>query len=111
MSRIPYVSDVGSLMYAMVCTRLDIAHAMGVLRRSMSKPGTEHWIVVKKVFRYFHGTADHVICFQGRVGPDIVLDVHGFVDADWVGDLDHRRYTSGYVFSLFGGAINWLSKK
>ena len=41
----------------------------------------------------------------------IVLDVHGFVDAVWVGDLDHRRSTNGYVFKLFGGAISWMSKK
>jgi hypothetical protein len=40
-----------------------------------------------------------------------VLDVHGFVDVDWVGHLDHRRSTSGYVFTLFGGAIGWMSKK
>ena len=40
-----------------------------------------------------------------------MLDVHGFVDADWARDLDHRRSTSGYVFSLFGGAISWMSKK
>ena len=39
-----------------------------------------------------------------------MLDIRGFVDADWVGDLDQRRSTSGYVFSLFGGAINWMSK-
>ena len=40
-----------------------------------------------------------------------MLNIHGFVDADWVGDLDHRRYTSGYVFNLFGGAISWMSKR
>ena len=40
-----------------------------------------------------------------------MLDVHGFVDANWAGDLDHRRYTSGYVVNLFGGAIGWMRKK
>jgi phosphoribosyl-AMP cyclohydrolase len=40
-----------------------------------------------------------------------VLDIHGFVDADWDGDLDHRSSTRGYVFNLFGGAINWMSKR
>ena len=39
MSRVPYASAVGSLMYAMVCTRPDIAHAVGVLSRFMSKLG------------------------------------------------------------------------
>ena len=111
MSHVPYASAVGSLMYAMVCTRPDIAHAVGVLSRYMSKPGKEHWTTIKRVFRYLRGTTDHAICYQGKDGPDRVLDVHGFVDADWAGDLDERRSTSGYVFSLFGGAINWMSKK
>ena len=43
MSRVPYASAVGSLMYEMVCTKLDIAHAVGVLSKFMSKPGKEHW--------------------------------------------------------------------
>eukprot|EP00253_Pinus_taeda_P026901 PITA_26901 len=51
MSRVPYASAVGSLMYAMVCTRPDIAHAVGVLSRFISKPGKEHWTTVKRVFR------------------------------------------------------------
>jgi hypothetical protein len=42
---------------------------------------------------------------------DRVVDIHGFVDADWDGDLDRRRSTSGYVFNLFGGAISWMSKR
>ena len=76
----------------------------------MSKLGKEHWTVVKRVFRYLRGTTDHAICYQGRVGPDRVLDVHVFVDPEWVRDLDHRRYISGYVFNLFGGAIIWMRK-
>ena len=77
----------------------------------MSNPGNEHWKTIKRVFRYLRGTTDHAIYYQGIAGPDRVLDVHGFVDADWAGDLDQRRSTSGYVFSLFGGAISWMSKK
>jgi hypothetical protein len=40
-----------------------------------------------------------------------VVDIHGFVDADWAGDLDRRISTSGYVFNLFGGEISWMSKR
>jgi hypothetical protein len=82
MSCVSYASVVGSLMYAMVYTRPGIAHAVGVLSRYMSKLGKEHWIVVKRVFRYLCGTTDYTICYQGRPEPDRVLDVHGFVDAD-----------------------------
>ena len=42
---------------------------------------------------------------------DRVLDIHGFVDMDWVRDLDQRRSASGYVFNLFGGVVSWMSKK
>ena len=66
---------------------------------------------MKRVFRYLHGTSDYGLCYQGRPGLDRVLDIRGFVDADWAGDLDQRRSTSGYVFNLFGGAVSWMSKK
>ena len=62
MSRIPYASAISSLMYAiLVCIRPDIAHAVGVLSRYMSKPGKEHWTVVKRVFRYLRGTIDYAM--------------------------------------------------
>ena len=86
-------------------------YAVGFLRRYMSKSRKEHQKTVKRVFRYLRGITYHAIFYQGRVGPNRVLDVHGFVDVDWVGDLDHRRYTSGYVFNPFGGSIIWMSKK
>ena len=111
MSRVQYESAMGSLMYAMVCTRLDIAHAMEILSRFMSKEGKEHWTIVKRFFRYLHGTSDYGLCYEGRPILDRVLDIHGFVDADWAGDLDQRRSTSGYVFSLFGGVVSWMSKR
>ena len=58
MSKVPYASNVGSLMYAMVCTRLDIAHAVGVVSKYMSHPGIEHWNAVKWILRYLRGTSN-----------------------------------------------------
>eukprot|EP00253_Pinus_taeda_P022564 PITA_22564 len=110
-SHVPYESVVGSLMYAMVYTRPDIAHAVRVLSRFMSKAGKEQWTAVKWVFRYLRGTSDYGLCYQGRSGLNRMLDIHGFVDANWAEDLDQRRSTSGYVFNLFGGAVSWMSKK
>ena len=52
MARVSYASVVGSLMYAMVCTRPDIAHAVGVESRFMANPGTEHWEAIKWLLRY-----------------------------------------------------------
>jgi hypothetical protein len=111
MSRVPYTSAVGGLMYAMVYTRPDTTHAVGVLSGYMSKPVKEHWTTVKRVFGYFCGTSSYGLCYQGRPGLDRVVDIHDFVDAEWAGDLDHRRSTSGYVFNLFGGVISWMIKR
>eukprot|EP00253_Pinus_taeda_P027696 PITA_27696 len=77
----------------------------------MSKPRKEHWITVKQVFKYLRGTSVYGLCYQGRPGLDRVLDIRGFVDIGWAGDLDQRRSTNGYVFNLFEGAVSWMSKK
>jgi hypothetical protein len=82
MYHVPYASAVGSLMYAMVYTRPNIAHAVGVLSRYMSKPGKEHWTAVKRVFRYLRGTASYGLCYEGSPGLDRVVDIHGFVDVE-----------------------------
>jgi hypothetical protein len=65
MSRVPYSSVVGILMYAMVCTRPYIAHVVGVVRRYMKNPGKEHWEEVKWILRYLRGIATHALCFGG----------------------------------------------
>uniref|UniRef100_A0A2N9IRB9 Integrase catalytic domain-containing protein n=1 Tax=Fagus sylvatica TaxID=28930 RepID=A0A2N9IRB9_FAGSY len=63
MASIPYSSAVGSLMYAMVCTRPDIAHAVGVVSRFMVNPGKEHWEAVKWIFRYLRGSSKLCLSF------------------------------------------------
>ena len=55
----------------------------------MSKIEKEHWKTIKRVFRYLCGTTNYAICYQGRPGLDRVINVHGFVDADRAGDIDH----------------------
>lgn len=105
MSHVPYVNVVGNLLYAMVSTRPDISHAVGVVRRFMGNPGEEHWRVVKWVFRYLRGTSDHCIIFNGSEGS-----VFRYVDVDYTGDLKKRRSTTGYVFNLAGETISWMSK-
>jgi hypothetical protein len=111
MVHVPYASAVGGLMYAMVCTRPKISDVVGVLSRYMLTLGKEHKTIVKRVFRYLCGTKDYVICYQGRPrGDNGKLDIHGFVDANWVGDMDRWRLTNVYVFKMFGGAIRQMSK-
>ncbi|KAK9940454.1 hypothetical protein M0R45_017116 [Rubus argutus] len=105
MTKIPYASAVGSLMYAMVCTRPDIAQAVGVVSRYLSNPGRDHWEAVKWILRYLRGSSKFCLCFGGSKP---ILE--GFIDADWAGDLDSRKSTSGYLFTFAGGAVSWQSK-
>ena len=105
MSKVPYSSAVGSLMYAMVCTRPDIAHAVGVVSRFLSNPGKIHWEAVKWIFRYLRGTSKLCLTF-GEEKPALM----GYTDADMAGDLDERKSTSGYLFTFSGGAISWQSR-
>jgi hypothetical protein len=105
MSKVPYSSEVGSLMYAMVCTRPDIAHAVGVVSRYMNNPGKEYWEAEKWILRYLRGTATHALCFGGS---NIFLQ--GYVDSDMAGDKDNRRSTTGYVFTIGGMIVSWILK-
>ena len=65
---VPYSSVVESLMSAMVCTWLDIAHAVGVVSivsRFLSKPRKEHREEVKCILRYLKGTSKLCLSFGG----------------------------------------------
>ncbi|GMJ14768.1 hypothetical protein HRI_005146000 [Hibiscus trionum] len=105
MSRVPYASAVGSLMFAMICTRPDIAQAVGVVSRYMANPGREHWNAVKRILRYIKGTLNVALCYGGS---DFLIS--GYVDSDYAGDLDKSKSTTGYVFTIVGGAVSWVSK-
>ncbi|KAG8501645.1 hypothetical protein CXB51_004727 [Gossypium anomalum] len=102
MSHVPYSSAVGSLMYAMVCSRPDLSYAVSAVSRYIANPGKEHWKAVQWILRYLRGTTD--VCLQfGRTEDGVI----GYVDADFAGDLDRRRSLTGYVFTIGGCAISW----
>ena len=100
-----YSQLIGSLMYLSVCTRPDIAQAVGALARYMAKPTEAHWTAAKGVLRYIAGTADYGITFGNCCST-----LEAYCDADYAGDIDTRRSTTGYVFILNGGAISWSSR-
>jgi hypothetical protein len=54
----------------------------------MSTPGKEHWKTVKRIFRYFFATKYYAICYQGKYEDDSELNVHGFFNVVWAGDMD-----------------------
>ena len=105
MCKFPYASAVGSLMYTMVCTRPDISHAVGVVRKYMNNPGKEHWMAVKWILKYLRATTNQALFFGGS---NIALK--GYVDAYMAGDRDNRRSTTGYVFTVGGTTVSWVSK-
>ena len=107
MKTIPYASAVRSLMYAQVCTRLDIAFIFNVLGRYLSNPGHDDWVAAKKVMRYLQRTKDFMLVYR-RVDN---LEVVGYSDSDFGGCSDDRKSTSGHIFMLAGGAISWKSVK
>ena len=108
MSKIPYANIVGSIMYAMVCTRTDLSHAISVVSRFMVDPCREHWFALKWLLRYVKGTANKGLVFGYDSSPVDCSDaVTGFVDSDFIGCLHTRKSLTSYVFTAYGTAISW----
>jgi len=103
-----YVSLTGALLYAVVVARPDIAYAVQNLGRHTQASEDEHWVAAKRVLRYLKGTSRLGILFR-RDGKSEV-QVTGYCDADWGGDTDTRRSTTGYTFSISGGPVSWSSR-
>ena len=99
-----YQSAVGSLMYAMLGTRPDLAYAVGLVSQFNHSPRWEHWVAVKRIFRYLVGTKDYTLQYGTSNSSG------GYSDADW-GSGHDRKSVGGFVFLLNGGAISWASKK
>ena len=100
MSRVPYASTVESLMYAMLCTRPDICFVVGIVSRFQSKPGPDHWMAVKHIFKYLKRMRDNMLIYSG--GDLIPV---GYTDSDFQSDSDSRKSISGAVFTIKRGAV------
>ena len=102
-----YQAVVGSLLYLSNKTRPDIAYAVSSVARYSSKPTRDHWTAVKRILRYLKGTHDYGLLYQKKASVELL----GYSDADWAGDVGDRKSTSGYVFFLGGAAVSWKSCK
>ena len=103
MEKIPYREAVGSLIYLATTSRPDISFAVGQVSRYCAKYTRTHWNAVKRIFTYLKGTKKLKLCYGGTELPPAVV----YCDADYAGDLDDRRSTSGYIFFYNGGPVCW----
>ncbi|GJW39487.1 zinc finger, CCHC-type containing protein [Tanacetum coccineum] len=104
-SQLEYSRVIGCLMYAMTCTRLDIAFVVGKLSRYTSNPGTQQWQAIQRVLKYLKKTMDYRLACTGY--PSVLK---GYTDASWISNTKDNSSTSGWIFLLGGGAISWASK-
>ena len=104
-----YREIIGSLVYAMSCTRPDLAWIVTKLSQHLSNPSPSDWTTVKHVLRYIKHTVQHKL-FYRKSGSGLKLE--GFSDSDWASSSD-RRSTTGYCFRLNedGGLVSWKTRK
>ncbi|KAG8482959.1 hypothetical protein CXB51_022006 [Gossypium anomalum] len=107
MSKIPYASTIGSIMYAMLCTRPDVSYALSMTSKYQVDPVKGHWTTVKNIHKYLRRTKDTFLIYGGEEE----LSVKGYTDASFQTDKDDSRSQSGFVFCLNGGAVSWKSSK
>jgi hypothetical protein len=106
---IPYRSLVGALLYCAICTRPDIAYAVGQCARYVNAPGHAHWIAAKRILRYLRTTRDLKLPLGGSS-----LAMHAWCDSDWAGDNvapeDSQKSTSSNMLFIGSGLVSWKSK-
>ena len=102
-----YQSAVGSLLYLSSWTRPDITYAVGNVSKFCTNPTKQHWTAVKRIMRYLKGTTNMGLMYSKNDCTNCV----GYSDADWAGDVNDRKSTSGYLFKISGAPVSWRSKK
>ena len=103
----PYRPVLGSVMWGQLATRPDLSFSVSLLSRFQADPGIEHWKALLHVIGYIKNTMDYGLTYS----RDLDLTPVAYVDADYGGCRDTRRSTSGYVFTMAGGAVTWSSKR
>ena len=104
---IPYLSAVGSIMYAMICTRPDLAFAISEVSKFSSKFTSQHWTAVKHILRYIKGSLNYKLKLGGF---DEVSKITVYADANWGRD-EGRRSNTGYAAYIGNSLVSWKSRK
>ncbi|GKD11562.1 retrovirus-related pol polyprotein from transposon TNT 1-94 [Tanacetum coccineum] len=105
-AQIEYASAIGCLMYATHCTRPDIAYAVCKLSRYTSNPSQDHWKAIGRIFGYLKRTRKLALHYDRF--PAVL---EGYSDASWITGSSDSKSTTGWIFTLGGGAVCWGSKK
>ena len=105
-----YRTIVGSLIYAMTCTRPDLSFVVSKLSQHLSRPTAGDWILLKQVLRYIKGTHHYTLHFTKSKSD---LKLLGYSDSDWASCDENRRSFTGYCFQLCdnGPVVSWKSRK
>ena len=106
LSQQEYAQAIGILMYVMNYTRPHIAYVVSKLSRYTSNPGPDHWKAIVRVLRYLKYTQNYG--FHYSKYPAVL---EGYCDENWISDTKGSKSTSGYLFTLGGGAVSWKSSK
>ncbi len=101
-----YKRIVGSLIY-MTITRQDLSYAVGVVSQFMQTPQKPHLDALRHILRYIKHTLQCGIFYEAKTQ----LQVHGYTNVDWVGNVSNKRLIGGFMFSFGSGVVSWSSKK
>nr|GEV77077.1 hypothetical protein [Tanacetum cinerariifolium] len=104
MQNVHYASVVGSIMYAVRCTRPDVAFAQNITSRFQHNPDELHWTAVTNILKYLRNTKDKFLVYGGN--PEAELRVDCYCDAGFKTDRDDTKSQTGYVFILNRGAMD-----
>ncbi|OWY93127.1 Copia type Polyprotein [Phytophthora megakarya] len=99
------------LTYLATSTRPDLAFVLGQLSRFVANPSAKHVGALKRVLRYLAGTLDYSITYTKQKGKKDAVVLEGFSDSDWANDPEQRKSSTGFVFTLAGGTVAWMSRR
>jgi hypothetical protein len=111
MKKVPYREAIGALLYASICTRPDIAHAVNQVSQFQINPTPAHWVAVKRIIKYLNTYPNIGLEFKGMKNNDTNVHLHCYCDADWAQSKLDRKSVGGYLVRLNNDVISWQVKK
>lgn len=113
MISVPFRNAVGSIAYSSLSTRPDVTHAVNEVSSFLVDPGNAHWVAVKRILRYLRGAFKKPLVFRAGDNANVigVPTIEAYADADWGGNIDDSRSTTGFVIRVNGNTIHWGTKR